>query len=116
MKIQSNPRACWKNNKPLNCIECYNSNVNKNNQWIGSDKCWSAGCVVLADEEIERFITNLFNGTGTYNIHFNCWKDETQFYAEKATELIEFWREFCRENDFVFSSFCGLEFVCEEDI
>lgn len=41
----------------------------------------------------------VLSGGGTYNIGFNG-GDETQFAADNLHELLEYWIDFCAENDF----------------
>ena len=43
------------------------------------------------------------SGGGTYNIGFND-GDETQFSAKNLNELVDLWKEFCKENGYKTSS------------
>ena len=47
--IKSNPEGCVCPNIRGNhsCVECYYSQVNEHNQWVGSQSCWDAQCIVL---------------------------------------------------------------------
>ena len=66
-------------------------------------------------------MSNFWNGAGTYHIHFENEYviggiDETEFYAEKAEEIIDFWHDFCNVDGIEPDCLINIEFVCSECI
>lgn len=59
-------------------------------------------------------------GVGTYHLCFinedTGLEDETEFYAEDSDELVDFWFDFCIENDFEHNCLIDVEYVCAEQI
>lgn len=63
---------------------------------------------------------NFWNGAGTYYINFEndeeMYYDQTEFFAESKSDLMELWQDFCDENGFQKDSLIDIQFVCSECI
>ena len=61
-----------------------------------------------------------FENFGTFHLHFYNEKtgiaDVTEFYAGNEDELLDFWHDFCSQNDFEVSCLTNVECICKEQI
>lgn len=53
-EAKNNPEGCVCKERLANyqsCSDCYRSQVNESNQWVGSQRCWDAQCMIAVPKE-----------------------------------------------------------------